>query len=65
MTLKEELITERYNWKNKILEKFNEQKWYDVLYLMALNRGEHGDIEAMIKTHCENTDPVKNWQQYA
>lgn len=57
-------VAEREAWKNAILEKFKDGKWYDVLYLMALNYGERGSIQDMIKQHCENADPVENWQAF-
>ncbi len=57
-------VTEREAWKNAILAKYKQKKWYDVLLLMAMNYGEHGNIEDMIKQHCENADPVQDWQAF-
>ena len=63
-TFKEHLIKERTEWRDTILQKFRERKWYDVLHLMACNYGEEGSIYGMIMNHCENADPIEGWRKF-
>lgn len=57
-------VAEREAWRDAILDKYKKKEWYNVLLLMALNHGDCGSIETMIKYHCDNADPVQDWQVF-
>ncbi len=54
---------ERKAWLQETIRNFNAGHYRRVLFLMAANSIDQGDVRRMIRESCRIADPLENWRE--